>query len=128
MPPVYVIEVSSDGGNTWTTIFDVLKDYPRDAEGNTVKVLTYTKITLDLKPYRSEHMKIRFNCYDTNNEGLQYWWQIDDVEISADAPSAVVNLSADKTAAMPVYNLNGQRIAKPRKGVNIIGGQKILQK
>lgn len=128
VPPVYVIEVSSDGGNTWTTIFDVLKDYPRDAEGNTVKVLTYTKITLDLKPYRSEHMKIRFNCYDTNNEGLQYWWQIDDVEISADAPSAVASLSADKTADAPVYNLNGQRIAKPRKGVNIIGGQKILQK
>ena len=84
-PPVYIIEVSSDGGQTWYTVFDVLKDYPRDAEGNTVSTVTFTKITIDLSAYMSAAMQVRFHCYDTSNEGLQYWWQIDNLSIIGDA-------------------------------------------
>ena len=130
-PPVYVIEVSSDGGETWHTIFDVLKDYPRDEEGNTVKVLTYTKITLDLSPYKSETMKIRFNCYDTSNEGLQYWWQIDDLEITGDTPvdTPVTAPATSATSAPAVYDLTGRRVLTPTSGhVYVIEGRKQVAK
>jgi len=125
-PPVYIIEVSSDGGSTWNTIFDVLKDYPRNEEGNTVNLLSYTKITLDLSPYTSDNMRIRFNCYDNTNEGLQYWWQIDDLEISTEVPSHVTGIPNADTRNESVYDLRGQRITTPAtRGSSIIGGRKV---
>jgi M6 family metalloprotease-like protein len=128
-PPVYIIEVSSDGGSTWNTIFDVLKDYPRDEQGNTVKALTYTKITLDLSAYTSDNMKIRFNCYDTSNEGLQYWWQIDDLEISSETPAGVAGVREDSNARHEeVYDLLGRRVTMPAvRGIYIIGGRKVIR-
>lgn len=127
-PPVYIIEVSSDGGSTWHTIFDVLKDYPRNEEGNTVNLLSYTKITLDLLPYTSDNMRIRFNCYDNTNEGLQYWWQIDDLEISAEVPSHVAGIPNADTRNESVYNLRGQRITTPAtRGIYIVGGRKVVR-
>ena len=129
VPPVYIIEVSSDNGATWNTIFDVLKDYPRDEQGNTVKATSYTKITLDLSPYTSDQMKIRFNCYDNTNEGLQYWWQIDDLEISGEAPASVGCVGIDgKASEKDVFDLSGRRVATPStKGIYIIGGRKVLK-
>jgi uncharacterized ubiquitin-like protein YukD len=138
-PPIYIIEVSSDDGATWTTIFDVLKDYPRDADGNTVKALTYTKITLDLSPYTSDNMKIRFNCYDTSQTGLQYWWQIDDVEITETAGQTtgvdeIENGRWKKTNM--VYDLQGRNVNSSilnshssvlKKGVYIINGKKVVK-
>ena len=122
--PVYIIEVSSDGGATWTTIFDVLKDYPRDADGKTVSAISYTKITLDLSPYTSDQMKIRFNCYDLTNEGLQYWWQIDDLEISGGGGTGITRLGSAPSAGT-VYDLTGRRVdSKAAKGVYIVGGKK----
>lgn len=128
-PPTYIIEVSSDGGATWTTIFDVLKDYPRDEDGNTVKAVSYTKITLDLSPYTSDQMKIRFNCYDQTNEGLQYWWQIDDVEITGESATAISAVSIP-VESQPVYDLRGIRVdgrKVPVGSVVVKGGKKILR-
>ena len=131
-PPVYIIEVSSNGGATWTTIFDVLKDYPRDENGTTVKATSYTKITLDLSPYTSDQMKIRFNCYDNTNEGLQYWWQIDDLEISGDTTvdTRIPASHAASTSTLPViYDLQGRQLTTPSPGqVYIIGGKKRVSK
>lgn len=127
-PPVYLVEVSSDGGNTWTSIFNVLGDYPRDEAGNTVTPASgYAKITLDLTPYTSDQMKIRFNCYDTSNEGLQYWWQIDDVEITGDDASSVPSVKHAPTAPA-VYDLQGRRVLTPASGhVYVIGGRKVAK-
>lgn len=126
--PTYIIEVSSDGGTTWAKIFDVMKDYPRDGEGKTVSTLTYTPITLDLKPYKSETMKIRFNCADADNDGLAYWWQIDDLEITGDNTSGISTITADNSGEQKIYNLSGLRIAKLVKGINIINGRKVVMK
>lgn len=132
-PPVYIIEVSNDGGATWTTIFDLLKDYPRDEEGNTVKALTYTKITLDLSPYTSDQMKIRFNCYDTSQEGLQYWWQIDDLEITETGSQTTgvgtTPMNKNKELNKDVYDLQGRRVSASavRKGVYIKDGKKVVK-
>ena len=46
----------------------------------------YVKITIDLSAYQSDRMRVAFHAYDTNDVGLSYWWQIDDVEIYS-APS-----------------------------------------
>ncbi len=34
-----------------------------------------------LSDYQSAEMQIRFHCYDTDNMGLSYYWQIDNLEI-----------------------------------------------
>ena len=129
-PPIYIIEVSSDGGTTWTTIFDVLKDYPRDENGNTVTPGSgYTKIELDLSPYTSDNMRIRFNCYDTSQEGLQYWWQIDDLEITGESATGIYAVSIP-VESQPVYDLRGIRIdgrSVPAGSVVVKGGKKVLK-
>lgn len=69
----YYVEVSTDGGETWVTVYDLVKD---------CDVLNqYVKITVDLSAYQSACMRVAFHAYDTNDVGLSYWWQIDDVEI-----------------------------------------------
>jgi len=77
-------------------------------------------------------MKIRFNCYDTNGTGLQYWWQIDDLEISSDATTAVKAVKALSPAVpAPSYDLLGRkadsRKAGQGKAIYIIGGHKVLK-
>ena len=126
--PTYYIEVSSDGGATWTRIFDVLTDYPRDAEGKTVNLLSYTKISFDLTAYKSEHMKIRFYCADADNDGLAYWWQIDDLEITGENASGISMITAATNAGQKMYNLSGQRVDKDFKGLVIKGGKKFVIK
>ena len=74
----YYVEVSTAGGETWTPVYDLIKD---------CDVLNqYVKITIDLSAYQSDRMRVAFHAYDTNDVGLSYWWQIDDVEIYS-APS-----------------------------------------
>lgn len=71
----YYVEVSADGGETWTPVYDLVKD---------CDVLNqYVKITIDLSAYRSDRMRVAFHAYDTNDIGLSYWWQIDNVRISS---------------------------------------------
>ncbi len=42
-------------------------------------------------------------------------------------PSGINDLQADNNST-PVYSLSGQRLAAPRKGVNIVGGRKVVVK
>lgn len=128
--PSYLVEVSSDGGTTWHTLFNVLGDYPRDENGETYTAgAGYIKIALDLSDYASDDMRIRFHCYDADNDGLNYWWQIDDVEISTDEISAIVfpRRASDENA---VYTLDGKKMTqKPaKKQVYVSKGRKILVK
>ena len=41
--------------------------------------------------------------------------------------SGISSIEAEN-AQEAVYNLNGQRLAKPQKGLNIIGGKKVIVK
>ena len=43
-------------------------------------------------------------------------------------PSSIDGVLQNKTIETPIYNLNGQRMDKPRKGINIIGGKKMVIK
>ena len=129
--PSYLVEVSSDGGKNWTPIFDVLGDYPRDENGNTITAgAGYIKITLDLTDYASDDMKIRFHCYDADNDGLNYWWQIDDVEITNDEAAGIhdIEYSGTNSTNEAVYTIDGRKLdLRPLpKGVYIQRGKKIL--
>ena len=41
-------------------------------------------------------------------------------------PTAIDGVVTDIKDDAPIYNLNGQRLDKPRKGINIIGGKKVI--
>lgn len=63
---------------------------------------------------------------------------IDLTKISGDASRGTVTLNFDETTGIEVvksamsengiFNLNGQRLAQPKKGLNIIGGKKVMMK
>lgn len=82
----YWVEVSKDGGNTWTKVFDVSTDYPVGNDGKPA-YRDYVKISVDLSDYLSNQMKVRFRAFDTK-DGVQFGWAIDDVEIYAAQSSA----------------------------------------
>lgn len=42
-------------------------------------------------------------------------------------PSGIQGVSLDKNASASIYNLNGRRLIGTRKGINIIGGKKLLK-
>ena len=129
--PYYRVEVSSDNGTNWISIFDVLSDYPRDEHGETVKPAAgYVKITLDLTPYMSDNMKIRFHCYDADNDGLAYWWQIDDVEISGGETTGISTFENDsnRNTNENIYTIDGKKVKGDvlPKGIYIQKGKKIV--
>ena len=43
-------------------------------------------------------------------------------------PSGISTVMIDEKAGVPIYTPSGQRLAAPRKGVNIIGGKKVIVK
>jgi len=43
-------------------------------------------------------------------------------------PSGIQSITLAKDANTPIYDLNGRRLQEPRKGINIIGGKKLLVK
>ena len=43
-------------------------------------------------------------------------------------PNSIRYIKMDTNLDVPIYNLNGQRLDKPRKGINIIGGKKVVIK
>ena len=43
-------------------------------------------------------------------------------------PTGITSVTSDKeTLNVPIYDLNGRRLTEPQKGINIIGGKKILK-
>ena len=72
-PHHYYVEVSSDGGESWTPVYNLMADCD--------VVNQYTLITVDLSEYTSDNMKIAFHAWDDGNIGLSYWWQIDDINV-----------------------------------------------
>lgn len=79
-PQEYNVEVSSDNGATWTVLVDV-----RTLAGTEMSN-KYMEVALDLTPYASEEMKVRFHAFDKplNPDkplGLSYNWMVDNIEL-----------------------------------------------
>ena len=43
-------------------------------------------------------------------------------------PSVIQGISLEMDAKTPIYDLNGRRLTEPAKGLNIIGGKKVVVK
>ena len=43
-------------------------------------------------------------------------------------PSGIQGIMLDKKVNVPIYDLNGRRLTEPQKGINIIGGKKVVIK
>ena len=43
-------------------------------------------------------------------------------------PSGISNVRMDEDSDKPIYSLSGQRLTVPKKGINIIGGKKVIVK
>ena len=52
--------------------------------------------------------------------------EIQPIEVAV--ASSIDGVEAVAEGSQPVYNLAGQRLQEPRKGLNIIGGKKVIVK
>lgn len=80
---------------------------------------------IDLAQFAGQKVRIAF-VY-TSTEAGAGTWEIDAITVSGTA-SAITSAPALSATDAPVYTLSGQRIPAPRKGVNIIGGKKVVVK
>ena len=48
------------------------------------------------------------------------------VKVSPGAVSGITNAKGETTTDSRYYNLGGQRLVKPRKGINIVGDKKVF--
>jgi hypothetical protein len=48
------------------------------------------------------------------------------VDYKGSDPSGILGITLEKNPNAPVYDLNGRRLTEPAKGINIIGGKKVL--
>jgi M6 family metalloprotease-like protein len=108
-PEYHLVEVSSDGGSTWTSLFNCRTDYPKAEDGSSL-ANKYTKIELDLSQYVSDNMKIRFHSYDTNNEGLSYYWLVDNVKLTDQSNASVGSIAAEGEGEAEYFTLQGMRV------------------
>ena len=49
-------------------------------------------------------------------------------KVTVSDPTSIQNIKMDTNLDASIYNLNGQRLDKPRKGINIIRGKKVVIK
>jgi M6 family metalloprotease-like protein len=109
-PEYHLVEVSSDGGETWTSIFNCCEDYPYAEDGSSLSN-KYTKITLDLSDYVSDMMKIRFHSYDTDNVGLSYFWLVDNVKLTDQSAASVSDISVNRIEQPSmIYSIDGRQV------------------
>lgn len=73
--------------------------------------------------------------YYVTAQYLSHWtnnkWQYRDnwlIEIHIKASTPVEGILAEEEKEEPIYDLRGQRLTKPRKGINVIGGKKVIVK
>lgn len=113
-PPYYNVEVSSDNGATWTPVFNARTDQDKATAGK------YTRITIDLTPYKAEQMKVRFHCYDTDNTGLAYYWQIDNLEIMGEGDLSITGYDIYRNSEKIAHTATNDYIDQaPSVGDNI---------
>ena len=63
--------------------------------------------------------------------GRDSWIYFEDLLINIEIyfeADGIVGIKPDEKDNAPIYDLNGRRLDKPRKGINIIGGKKVFKK
>ena len=71
----YYVKVSTDGGTTWTTVWDA-----STLTGNGWNYYDYA-YSIDLTAFAGQSAKIAFHAIDGDNQGLWYIWFIDNITV-----------------------------------------------
>ena len=77
--------------------------------------------------YAGKKIKVAFKYVSTADAAGT--WEVRNFSVSVDNPAGISGVEADKENAEDViYNIAGQRLQKPQKGLNIINGKKVIVK
>lgn len=90
----YHVEVSQDNGQSWQSAYDLMKEGTRKNQ--------YEQVFINLQPYQSETMQVRFHAWD-ELEGLSYWWTLDNIAVFGTPQEQLVT-------GYQIYR-NGEKIA-----------------
>jgi len=83
----YYVKVSTDGGNSWSVLWDA------SAESGGWNYYS-SPFVLDLGDYNGQHVHISFNAVDgPTNDGLWYIWFIDNVAIGPEGDRNTIDIS-----------------------------------
>lgn len=99
--------------------------YPELKEGSNWSDFETQKVSL--AGYEGKRIQIGFKYLSTS--AAAGTWEIKNFSVNTDASAGISSVKAGtKFADGAIYNLAGQRLSVPAKGINIIGGKKIIVK
>jgi hypothetical protein len=111
----YYVKVSTDGGNTWTELWDA--STLTTGDWNRYQ----TPITVSLSDYSGQAIKLAFNAQSAPGDGLWYVWFVDNVRVESASKTIAFNMSdfatrsgvqrsdAGMTRAIPTRSDEGNR-------------------
>lgn len=112
------VEVRADG--TSTTLEGI--SWPAGTSWN-----FQTSGNISLEKFVGKKIQIVFHY--TSTTSVCPTWEVRNVLVDGEKGGSGINaISADKTADGAIFNLAGQRLEKPVKGINIINGKKVVVK
>lgn len=113
--------IRNEGGQ-WNQLQMTYPELP--ASGNWS---AFEKSIIPLDGYEGSRIQVGFKYVSTAEAAGT--WEIRNFCVSTTDPTGIDTVKAGKTIdTNAIYNLAGQRLAKPAKGINIIGGKKVIVK
>ena len=98
--------------------------YPELGTGNWSDFLT---TVVPLTGYSGKKVKVGFKYVSTDEHAGT--WEVRNFAVSVTNPTGIAGVEADaEEGEQVIYNLAGQRLAQPQKGLNIINGKKVIVK
>ena len=98
--------------------------YPELGTGNWSDFLT---TVVPLTGYSGKKVKVGFKYVSTDEHAGT--WEVRNFAVSVTNPTGIAGVEADaEESELVIYNLAGQRLAQPQKGLNIINGKKVVVK
>lgn len=99
--------------------------YPEIEDGKNWSAMETQEVSL--AGYEGKNIQIGFKYVSTANAAGT--WEIKNFSVSTNASDGINAVEDNaKVANDAIYNLAGQRLAKPAKGINVIGGKKVVIK
>ena len=82
-------------------------------------------ITAEQSTAEKKMHSIAFNLANIATATTYYF---DNIVFEIDQTTDIRDMNADNQRRTVIYNLGGQRLSKPHKGINIINGKKVIMK
>lgn len=117
------LAMSIDGGNTWNTVYNIVKGssgYSTMAclADGSVAILFEDETYTDGNGYTINYVTL-------SQQQILEWYN----KLNANKPDGIIVFKSDSTtSATGAYNLAGQRVEAPTKGIYIVDGKKVIVK